>query len=71
MSYEEYMIRAYIEQREPWKIDQAWEGMPRESCDAWPWKAWELSPEAEHFAWVQWELFTSAHRAIIHFLTSL
>jgi len=71
MSYEEYMISTYIEQRKPWEIDQAWEGMPWECCQAWPWGAWKLSPAKEHSAWLQWELFVSAHRGIASFLTAL
>ena len=67
---ENYWITSYMAVRQPWEIDQVWEGMPRECCDAWPWRAWQLSPEAEHYAWIEWELFVAAHRAIAGILNS-
>ena len=70
MDYEEYMISTYIGQREPWEIDQAWEGMPQECCNAWPWRAWQLSPEAEHHAWLQWEIFVVSDTIFARLLNS-
>ena len=66
----DYWITKYINDRQPWELDQVWEGMPRHCSDAWPWRAWQLSPEAEYYAWLNWELFVSAHRAILGILAS-